>query len=199
MGTNLTISGTVRAPDAAQAQLVREGGQSAQGIAAHPVVSRASAVFVRNFLQDAAIASGGDFIDAMIRMAITEANVRHLLADDAENRRFASFDQPVPDDLRRPVSVHGVSTSLSMPFETVRRRVGRLSKRDLCSLVPGGLIVTQAQLSTEAMRVHGGYGYSEEFDVERYYRDAPLMCIGEGTNEIQRVLIARELVKRFPA
>ena len=153
MGTNLTISGTVRAPDAAQAQLVREGGQSAQGIAAHPVVSRASAVFVRNFLQDAAIASGGDFIDAMIRMAITEANVRHLLADDAENRRFASFDQPVPDDLRRPVSVHGVSTSLSMPFETVRRRVGRLSKRDMCSLVPGGLIVTQAQLSTEAMRV----------------------------------------------
>ena len=44
-----------------------------------------------------------------------------------------------------------------------------------------------------------GYGYSEEFDVERYYRDAPLMCIGEGTNEIQRVLIARQLVKRYPA
>ena len=63
------------------------------------------------------------------------------------------------------------------------------------------LFASEAALSnaTEAMRVHGGYGYSEEFDVERYYRDAPLMCIGEGTNEIQRVLIARELVKRFPA
>ncbi|WP_430421818.1 hypothetical protein [Phenylobacterium sp.] len=131
----------------------REGGASLQGIAPHPVVSRASAVFVRNFLQDAAMASGGDFIDAMIRMAITEANVRHVLADDAESRRFAAFDQPVPDDLRRPVSIHGVSTSLSMPFETVRRRVARLTKRDLCSPVPGGLIVTQAQLSTEAMRV----------------------------------------------
>jgi alkylation response protein AidB-like acyl-CoA dehydrogenase len=52
--------------------------------------------------------------------------------------------------------------------------------------------------ATEALRVYGGYGYSEEFDVERYYRDAPLMCIGEGTNEIQRVLIAKQLVKRNP-
>lgn len=52
--------------------------------------------------------------------------------------------------------------------------------------------------SQEAMRIHGGYGYSAEFDIERYYRDAPLMCIGEGTNEIQRIVIAKSLVKRFP-
>ncbi|MBT4205748.1 MAG: acyl-CoA dehydrogenase, partial [Proteobacteria bacterium] len=44
----------------------------------------------------------------------------------------------------------------------------------------------------------GGYGYSKEFNVERYYRDAPLMCIGEGTNELQRLLIAKQLVKRSP-
>jgi alkylation response protein AidB-like acyl-CoA dehydrogenase len=53
--------------------------------------------------------------------------------------------------------------------------------------------------SLDAMRVFGGYSYSVDFDVERYYRDAPLMCIGEGTNEIQRILIARQLVKRYPA
>ena len=53
--------------------------------------------------------------------------------------------------------------------------------------------------SLEAMRIHGGYGYSKEFAVERYYRDAPLMCIGEGTNELQRLIIAKQLLARNPA
>ena len=53
--------------------------------------------------------------------------------------------------------------------------------------------------SLEAMRIHGAYGYSKEFNIERYYRDAPLLAIGEGTNELQRIIIARELVKRNPA
>lgn len=53
--------------------------------------------------------------------------------------------------------------------------------------------------STEAMRIHGGYGYSKEFHIERYYRDAPLMCIGEGTNEMQRIIIAKQLIERNPA
>lgn len=48
----------------------------------------------------------------------------------------------------------------------------------------------------EAMRIHGGYGYSKEYHVERYFRDAPLMCIGEGTNEIQRIIIAKQLIER---
>jgi alkylation response protein AidB-like acyl-CoA dehydrogenase len=50
--------------------------------------------------------------------------------------------------------------------------------------------------SMEAMRIHGGYGYSKEYPVERLYRDAPLLCIGEGTNEMQRIIIARQLVER---
>jgi alkylation response protein AidB-like acyl-CoA dehydrogenase len=53
--------------------------------------------------------------------------------------------------------------------------------------------------SIEAVRIHGGYGYSTEFNVERYYRDAPLLCIGEGTNEMQRIIIARQLIARNPA
>jgi alkylation response protein AidB-like acyl-CoA dehydrogenase len=56
---------------------------------------------------------------------------------------------------------------------------------------------TAFELATEAMRIHGGYGYTQEFPVERYYRDAPLMIIGEGTNEIQRVVIARGLLARW--
>ena len=53
--------------------------------------------------------------------------------------------------------------------------------------------------SLEAMRIHGAYGYSKEFNIERYYRDAPLLAIGEGTNELQRIIIARQLVERNPA
>jgi alkylation response protein AidB-like acyl-CoA dehydrogenase len=55
---------------------------------------------------------------------------------------------------------------------------------------------TAMKIALDAMRIHGGYGYSTEFDVERYFRDAPLMIVGEGTNEIQRNVIARQLVKR---
>ena len=52
------------------------------------------------------------------------------------------------------------------------------------------------QVALDAVRVHGGYGYSKEYDVERYFRDAPLMIVGEGTNEIQRNVIAAQLVAR---
>jgi len=55
---------------------------------------------------------------------------------------------------------------------------------------------TAMEIALNAVRIHGGYGYSTEFDVERYFRDAPLMIVGEGTNEIQRNVIARQLVKR---
>jgi alkylation response protein AidB-like acyl-CoA dehydrogenase len=51
----------------------------------------------------------------------------------------------------------------------------------------------------EGMRIHGGYSYSKEYEIERYYRDAMLMCIGEGTNEMQRIIISRQWVKRNPA
>jgi alkylation response protein AidB-like acyl-CoA dehydrogenase len=50
--------------------------------------------------------------------------------------------------------------------------------------------------STESMRIHGAYGYSKEYDIERLYRDAPLTCIGEGTNEMQRLIIARQWARR---
>lgn len=55
---------------------------------------------------------------------------------------------------------------------------------------------TAMEIALNAVRVHGGYGYSTEFDVERYFRDAPLMIVGEGTNEIQRGVIARQLISR---
>jgi alkylation response protein AidB-like acyl-CoA dehydrogenase len=55
---------------------------------------------------------------------------------------------------------------------------------------------TAMTCSLEAMRIHGGYGYTKEFDVERFFRDVPLLIIGEGTNEIQKTIIARQLIER---
>jgi alkylation response protein AidB-like acyl-CoA dehydrogenase len=57
---------------------------------------------------------------------------------------------------------------------------------------------TCLQVTAEAIKVHGGYGYSAEFDIERYYRDAPLMVVGEGTNDIQRNVIIRQLIGHYP-
>lgn len=63
------------------------------------------------------------------------------------------------------------------------------------------LFATEAAMenSSEALRIHGGYGYSKEYIVERLYRDAPLLVIGEGTNEMQRIIIAKQLIERNPA
>ena len=62
------------------------------------------------------------------------------------------------------------------------------------------LFASEAALenATEALRIHAAYGYSTEDHVERYFRDAPLLCIGEGTNEIQRIVIARQLLAGRP-
>ena len=69
-----------------------------------------------------------------------------------------------------------------------------------CDLEAGRakLFASEAALenSTEAMRIFGGYSYSTEYEIERFFRDAPLMCIGEGTNEIQRIIIAKQLLER---
>lgn len=61
------------------------------------------------------------------------------------------------------------------------------------------LFATEAgfELASEGMRIHGGYGYTKEFNIERYYRDSPLMLIGEGTNEMQKIIISKSLVEKY--
>jgi alkylation response protein AidB-like acyl-CoA dehydrogenase len=56
---------------------------------------------------------------------------------------------------------------------------------------------TAAEVAFEAMRILGANGYSTDFPIERYYRDAPLVVIGGGTNELQRLIIARNLLKKY--
>ena len=84
----------------------------------------------------------------------------------------------------------------------IEQAANKYDSGERCDLEAGmaKLFASEAGLenATEAMRIFGGYSYSTDFDVERYYRDAPLMCIGEGTNEMQRIIIARQLVERNP-
>ena len=85
----------------------------------------------------------------------------------------------------------------------VQRAASAFDRGERCDLEAGmaKLVASEAALenATEAMRIHGAYGYSTEDHIERYYRDAPLLCIGEGTNEIQRITIAKQLVSRTNA
>lgn len=85
----------------------------------------------------------------------------------------------------------------------VRDAAAAFDAGERCDLEAGmaKLVASEAALDNaiEAMRIHGAYGYSTEDHIERYYRDAPLLCIGEGTNEIQRIVIARQLLEREAA
>ena len=82
------------------------------------------------------------------------------------------------------------------------RAAEAFDKGERCDMEAGmaKLFATEAAItnSMDSMRVHGGYGYSKELPVERFYRDAPLLTIGEGTNELQRIIIARQLIQRNP-
>jgi len=79
---------------------------------------------------------------------------------------------------------------------------GAFDRGERCDLQAGmaKYFASEAALENaiESMRIHGAYGYSKEYHIERLYRDAPLTCIGEGTNEMQRIIIARQWIKQNP-
>ncbi|MGK5556495.1 acyl-CoA dehydrogenase family protein [Actinomadura kijaniata] len=93
-----------------------------------------------------------------------------------------------------------MATKLTAARQLVLHAAERFDSGDRCDLEAGMAKLfaseTAMEIALNAVRVHGGYGYSTEFDVERYLRDAPLMIVGEGTNEIQRDVIVRQLVRR---
>jgi alkylation response protein AidB-like acyl-CoA dehydrogenase len=93
-----------------------------------------------------------------------------------------------------------VTTQVEASRLLVEKAAHAYDKGERCDMEAGmaKLFASEAavNVSLEAMRIHGGYGYSKEFTVERLYRDAPLLVIGEGTNELQRIIIARQLIAR---
>ncbi|HYL87972.1 MAG TPA: acyl-CoA dehydrogenase family protein [Burkholderiales bacterium] len=114
-----------------------------------------------------------------------------------------TFGKPICQHQAIQLKLADMATRVEAARLLVERAAGAYDRGERCDLEAGmaKLFASEAALenATEAMRIHGAYGYSKEFNIERYYRDAPLLCIGEGTNEMQRIIIARQLVARNPA
>jgi alkylation response protein AidB-like acyl-CoA dehydrogenase len=111
----------------------------------------------------------------------------------------------------KPIAEHQ-AIGLKIGEMATRARAARLltldaaeafDRGDRCDMQAGmaKYFASEAALenSIESMRIHGAYGYSKEYDIERLYRDAPLTCIGEGTNEMQRIIIAKQWIHQNPA
>ena len=113
-----------------------------------------------------------------------------------------TFGKPICEHQAIQIKLADMATQVEAARLLVEAAARAYDSGQRCDLEAGmaKLFATEAALSNslEAMRIHGAYGYSKEFNIERYYRDAPLLAIGEGTNELQRIVIARELVKRNP-
>ncbi len=93
-----------------------------------------------------------------------------------------------------------MATKLTAARQLTLHAAERFESGERCDMEAGmaKLFASEAamEIALNAVRIHGGYGYSTEYDVERYFRDAPLMIVGEGTNEIQKNVIASQLVSR---
>ncbi|MCC6533782.1 MAG: acyl-CoA dehydrogenase family protein [Burkholderiales bacterium] len=119
----------------------------------------------------------------------------------AQTRR--TFGKPICEHQAIQIKLADMATRLEASRLLTDAAARAYDRGERCDMEAGmaKLFATEAALDNalEAMRIHGAYGYSKEYDIERYYRDAPLLAIGEGTNELQRIIIARQLVKRNPA
>jgi len=114
-----------------------------------------------------------------------------------------TFGKPIAEHQSIQIKLADMVTRVEAAKLLVERAAQAYDTGKRCDMEAGmaKLFATEAAIknSIEAMRIHGAYGYSKEFNIERYYRDAPLLAIGEGTNELQRIIIARQLVERNPA
>ena len=114
-----------------------------------------------------------------------------------------TFGKPIAQHQAIQLKLADMATRAEAARLLVEQAARKYDTGERCDLEAGmaKLFASEAAVenSMEAMRVFGGYSYSVDFDIERYYRDSPLMCIGEGTNEMQRIIIARQLVERNPA
>jgi alkylation response protein AidB-like acyl-CoA dehydrogenase len=111
-----------------------------------------------------------------------------------------TFGKPICEHQAIQLKLGDMATQVRAARLLVEDAARIYDRGERCDMEAGmaKLFATEAAVtcSLESMRIHGGYGYSKEFTVERLYRDAPLLVIGEGTNEMQRIIIARQLVER---
>ncbi len=139
-----------------------------------------------------------------INVAARGVGVAQASLDEAVkySQQRETFGKPIAEHQAIQLKLADMATRTEAARLLTYRAAEAFDKGDRCDMEAGmaKLFATEAAVtnSLESMRVHGGYGYSKEFPVERFYRDAPLLTIGEGTNELQRIIIARQLIQRNP-
>jgi alkylation response protein AidB-like acyl-CoA dehydrogenase len=125
---------------------------------------------------------------AALREAVKYSQQRH------------TFGKPICEHQAIQLKLGEMATRVEAARLLVRNAAEIYDRGERCDMEAGmaKYFATEAAFENahEALRIHGGYGYSKEFPVERLYRDAPLLCIGEGTNELQRIIIAKQLIQR---
>jgi alkylation response protein AidB-like acyl-CoA dehydrogenase len=133
-------------------------------------------------------ARGVGIADAALREAVAYSQVRK------------TFGKPICEHQAIQLKLGDMATRVEAARLLTYRAAAAYDRGERCDMEAGmaKLCATEAAVenSLEAMRIHGGYGYSTEFNIERLYRDAPLLVIGEGTNEMQRIIIAKQLIER---
>lgn len=117
----------------------------------------------------------------------------------AQQRR--TFGKPIAHHQAIQIKLAAMATRIEASRLLIYSAAGKKDRRERCDLEAGmaKLFATEtaADVSLEAMRIFGGNGFSKDFAVERYYRDAPLLLIGGGTNELQHLIIARQLLQKY--
>jgi alkylation response protein AidB-like acyl-CoA dehydrogenase len=137
-----------------------------------------------------------------IQVASRALGVARAAFDDAFGyaQQRETFGRPIWQHQSVGNYLADMATKLTAARQLVLHAAERFDAGQRCDMEAGmaKLFASEAamEIALDAVRIHGGYGYSTEYDVERYFRDAPLMIVGEGTNEIQRNVIAEQLVRR---
>jgi alkylation response protein AidB-like acyl-CoA dehydrogenase len=129
------------------------------------------------------------------------------IAQEAFDRAIAyarereAFGQPIGDFQAIQLKLADMATEVQAARLLVYWAADKAMRGDRADIEAGMAKYFASEVairaSLESMRVHGGYGYSEEYEIPRLYRDAPLMAIGEGTNDIQRMIIAKGLLRDY--
>lgn len=121
----------------------------------------------------------------------------------AYSQQRKTFGKPICEHQAIQLKLGEMAVRVEASRLLVESAAKKFDRHERCDMEAGmaKYFATESAMENalESMRIHGGYGYSKEYNVERYFRDAPLLLIGEGTNEMQRIIIARQLVERNPA
>lgn len=139
-----------------------------------------------------------------VNVAARGVGIAQAALDEATkySQQRSTFGKQIHEHQAIALKLGDMVTRVTASRLLVENAAAALDRGERCDLEAGmaKLFVTESALKNaeEALRIHGGYGYSKEFVVERLYRDAPLLCIGEGTNEIQRLIIAKRHIEQNP-